>query len=137
MLGSSNLRRDTYPMIVRLADEGEAAAPELMDILRTDRHVEPWAHRNSVMRAVALGFATLGPKARAALPEVDALVSNGKSGLTNDYNDKRIWQLALARMGKPIDDFEFFSKKPEFVARERENLRKRVDHFDPKRAWTY
>jgi hypothetical protein len=136
-LGTSDLRRDTYPMVVRLADGGEGAVPELLEILRTDRHVEPWSHRNSVMRAVALGFATLGPKARAALPEVDALVSDRNSGVLNDYDDKKVWNLALARMGKPVEELEFFSNEPGLIARERESLRKQMQHFDPKSTWRY
>jgi hypothetical protein len=40
-------------------------------------------------------------------------------------------------MGKPIDEFNWPDHKPEYVARERQSLRRQAEHFDSKRIWTY
>ena len=89
-----------------------------------------------VLHAVALSFATLGPRAHSALAEVEGLI-NVERPRPIRSSDGRVWDLALARMGKPIDEFNWPGHKPEYVARERESLRRQVEHFDPKRVWTY
>lgn len=136
ILGSAELRPEVYPMIVRMADQGKAALPGLLDILRKDS-LEPTSRRIWVMRAVSLAFATLGSEADAAIPEVDALVNAARSPLLHDYGDRKRWYLALARMGKPIDEFPWNNDKAEAVARNRAELRRRVERFDPKEAWNY
>jgi|GEM_PF-2426382 hypothetical protein len=136
ILASEQLRSDVCPMIVRLADRGEAAIPELLTILERDRTLQPEYRRKPVMHAVALSFATLGPRAHSALAEVEGLI-NVERPRPIRSSDERVWDLALARMGKPIDEFNWPGHKPEYVARERESLRRQVEHFDPKRVWTY
>lgn len=136
-LHSSQLRPDVYPMIVRLADMGEPAIPELLRILESDQTLEPAYRRRSILRAVALGFATLGSKAHDALPQVESLLRAGSSEIIEFREDRELWNLALARMGKPIDRFEWPELRPEYVARERDALQRRLDHFDPQRIWTY
>lgn len=136
-LHSRQLRPDVYPMIVRLADMGEPAVPELMAILESDKTLEPAYRRRPILHAVALSFATLGARAHHALPRVEALLSAGSSHIIEFREDREAWNLALARMGKPIDQFEYPELRPEYVARERNSLRHRVEHFDPQRIWTY
>jgi len=135
-LGSAELRPEVYPMIVRMADRGEAAVPDLLEILRKDS-LEPANRRVWVMRAVSLAFATLGTGAQAALPEVDALVNAGRSPLLHNWNDRKRWYLALARMGKPMDEFQWNNDKAEAVARHRAELRRRVERFDAREVWNY
>jgi hypothetical protein len=137
ILQSRELRADAYPLIVRLADQGEAAVPRLLAILRSDVQVDPWSARGLVTRALALAFATLGPKAHGALEEVDGLVNAERSRLLNSFDDRRRWYLALARMGKPVDEFRWFNTKPEADARDRASLRRRVERFDAKEVWNY
>jgi len=136
-LSNSDLRYDAYPMIVRLSDQGEAAVPGLLAILESDKTLEPAFRRGRILHAVALGFATLGLKAHSALPEVDALVSTERRQMMNSWGDTWVWYLALARMGKPIDEFNWFNEKPEVAAKDRENLRRQVERFDPKEVWNY
>lgn len=136
-LESDELRPDAYPMIVRMADRGEAAVPDLLAIVRRDRMLKPANRRIAVMHAASLGFATLGPKAHAALPEIDALVNANPSTLSNSWGDRKRWYLALARMGKPLDEFNWYNSKPDANARDREALRRRVERFDPEEVWNY
>jgi hypothetical protein len=136
-LFSPDLRLDTYPMIVRLADQGEAAVPRLFSILETDKTVEPNVRRERVMHAAALAFAALGPSAHAALPKLDAIISADVSGQFTGSGERELWNLALARMGKPINDFTWPEDKPQSVARNRESLNRQVQRFDPKNAWQY
>jgi hypothetical protein len=89
------------------------------------------------MQAVSLAFATLGPKARPALSELDALVSVAHSDLLNISNGRDRWNLTLARIGKPIEELKWFSGRPEADVRDRENLRRRLERFDPKLVWNY
>ena len=137
ILSSSDLRYDAYPMIVRLADQGEAAVPELLSILINDKSLKPAFRRGRILHAVALGFATLGLKAHSALPQVDALFSTERREIAGSWGDTWIWYLAMARMGKPIDEFNWFNEKPEAAAKDRENLRRQVERFDPKEVWNY
>ena len=136
-LFSRDLRPDTYPMIVRLADQGEAAVPTLFSILETDKTIDPRFRRERVMHAVALAFATLGPRAHAALPKLDSIISADVSKRFTGSGDRDVWYLALARMGKPIDEFTWPGDRPQFVSRNRENLRHRIQRFDPNDAWRY
>ena len=136
ILASQELREHAYPLIVRLADRGEAAIPVLFSILKEDTG-RPWYKLNRVLEAVSLAFATLGPKAHTALPDLDALVNVKRSGLLNNGSgDRERWDFALARMGKPIEDFKWSFGKPEWEAEARENLRRRVKKFDPTDPWS-
>lgn len=136
ILASQELREHAYPLIARLADRGEAAIPVLFSILKEDTG-RPWYKLHPVLEAVSLAFATLGPKARTALPELDALVNVKRSGLLNNGSgDRERWDLALARMGKPIEDFKWSFAKPEWEVKAREGLRQRVKKFDPTNPWS-
>lgn len=137
ILDDEELRADAYPMIVRLADQGEPAVHRLLAILKSDTARQHPFRAGRVIQAVGLSFATLGPRAHAALPEVDAIVNAESSPVFGDSTQRRIWNLALARMGKPIDEFTWTSNRAEFVERQRENLRKQVARFDPKDVWKY
>jgi len=136
-LFSRDLRPDTYPMIVRLADQGEAAVPMLFSILETDKAIEPKFRRERVTHAVALAFATLGPRAHAALPKLGSIISADVSKRFTGSGERDVWYLALARMGKPIEEFTWPGDRPQFVSRNRENLRHRIQRFDPNDAWRY
>ncbi|MBS1830410.1 MAG: hypothetical protein JST93_34225 [Acidobacteria bacterium] len=136
ILERSDLRADAYPLIVRVADRGDAAVPALLEILRSDRSL-PLAQRIWVMRAVSLAFATLGPKAKSAIAEVDAMVNEARSPLLHNWNDRERWYLALARMGKPVEDLDWRNKNADVVARNRAALRRRLERFDPNAVWNY
>lgn len=136
-MSDPELRADAYPMIVRLADQGEKAVPTLVAIVRSDSSEQKPYYRRSVMNAVALAFAILGPEAHRALPEVDAFVSSHDEVRFFDSSSMRAWNVALARMGKPIDRFDWKGYTPQFVARQRENLRKQVERFDPNDVWRF
>jgi hypothetical protein len=136
-LFSRDLRPDTYPMIVRLADQGEAAVPKLFSILETDKTIEPKFRRERVMHAVALAFATLGPSAHSALPKLEAIMNADVARRFTASGERGVWNLTLARMGKPIDEFTWPGDKPQYVARNRESLRRQVQRFDPKNAWQF
>ncbi|MDX1984812.1 MAG: hypothetical protein SFV51_31355 [Bryobacteraceae bacterium] len=138
ILGSGELRSDAYSLIVRLADQGKAAVPELLAITRSDMTLTPAFRRIWVMRALSLAFAALGPEAQAVLPELDALVNAERSPLLHNAADRKRWYLALARMGKPLDEFQWFNRnRPNADARDREALRRRMEGFDPRRVWDY
>jgi hypothetical protein len=135
IFSNPELWADSYPMIVRLADQGESAIPSLLAILKSGRMVKPPFRRDSVMHAVALAFAVLGPRAHSALTEVDALISSNRSQFFRDSSESMAWNVALARMGKPIEEFDWSGSRPEFVARQREDLRRQVERFNPKDVW--
>jgi hypothetical protein len=135
IFSSPDLRADAYPMIVRLADQGEPAIPRLLAILKSDTTLTPPSRRDSVMHAVALAFAILGPRAHGALTEVDTLISSNRSRFFGNSSESRAWEVALARMGKPIEEFDWHSTKPDFVAKQRESLRRQVERFNPKDVW--
>jgi hypothetical protein len=84
-----------------------------------------------VLSCTPSSFATLGPKAHDALAHVEALLSAGSSQIIEFREDREASNLALARMGKPIDRFEWPELRPEYVARQRDTLRRRLEHFDP------
>lgn len=130
ILSDGTLRPDVYPMIARIADQGEASVPALLAILKSDAGIEPPGRRMRVMESVAKAFATLGPKASSALAEVDALVNEERSPLLHSWDDRKRWYLALARMGKPVDEFHWPNGRPAAVDRDRAELRRQVERFD-------
>ena len=121
-------------MIVRIADQGEAAVPELLAIVR-DATLTPEKGRESVEHAVALGFMLLGPRGRSAIPEIEAMIRTNDTLLYSDRSGVVSWNVALARMGKPIDEITFPGDSSAEPARDREDLRRRVKRFDPQKVW--
>ncbi len=129
MLGKGALRRQSYPMVTRLADRGEAAVPDLLQILESDAAIQPWANRKSVLRALCEAFTILGPRAGSALPVVQRLVLQPQSPILNSSRDRDDWYLALVLMGASIDDLAFSTTSPEMAARDRERLRNRAAKY--------
>ncbi len=130
MIGNGALRRQSYPMVTRLADRGAAAVPDLLAILESDAEIQPWSNKMSILRALQKAFLILGPKAGSALPVVQRLVLQQRSPILNSSGDRDDWYLALVRMGASIDDLDFSKTSPEMAARDREQLLKRVAKYN-------
>jgi hypothetical protein len=121
-------------MFVRLADQGEAAVPELLAIVR-DRTLTPEKGREQVEHAVAVSFMILGPRAQTAIPAIEALILADKSLLFSDFDGLRSWNFALARMGKPIEEITFPGDSGPGLAHDRDELRRRLARFTSKGTW--
>ena len=122
------LRLKVPALVERLADQGAAGVPLLLDVLTGDVAVEPWKKRYRVLLAVRKALILLGPAAAPALPTLEALLGTGRLEFTGD--DVAAWRLAQVRMGKPLDEVSF----PDYfdavlVARAREDIRGRLKRF--------
>jgi hypothetical protein len=133
ILADPVLRRQAAPLIERLADQGRPALPGLMQILESEiASDQQWAVQRPVIRAVRRGLARLGPAAASALPRIEELFARRRNPLANLHNEAVEWRVAMARMGKPVDQLPFPSdSKPEVLARDKANIQKRLDTYDP------
>lgn len=129
------LRREAAPLIERLADQGQPGLVQLMQILETEIASDTqWAIQRPVIRAVRRGLARLGPAAASALPRIEELFARPRNPLANLSQEAEEWRVAMARMGKPVDDLPFYSMdNPELLERDKAQIRKRLANFDP--AW--
>jgi hypothetical protein len=96
-----------------LADQGQAGVPELIRILQEDVRVTPWFRRQYVLAGVRRALIRLGPDAAGALPAVIELFDVPHTDLANDWNGTNWWRVAMARMGRPIEEVPF---PPQFTA---------------------
>ena len=135
ILADPVLRRQSVPLLERLADQGQPALVQLMQILEAEIASDTqWAVQRPVIRAVRRGLARLGPAAASALPRILQLYALPRNPLANEWHEGTEWRVAMARMGQPIDDL-FWSRdqNPEMLERDKAQIRKRLANFDP--AW--
>ena len=129
------MRRQAAPLIERLADQGQPGLTQLMLILESEIAADrQWADQSPVIRAVRRGLARLGLAAASALPRIEELFARPRNPLANLSQEGDEWRIAMARMGKPVDDLPFNSRQnPELLERDKNQIRKRLATFDP--AW--
>lgn len=113
LLSNPLLRMNASGLVQRLADQGQAAVPELVRILQEDVRVEPRKTREDVMAAVRWAFMRLGPDAASALPVVIELYDRGGTLLAYGSTEKAEWRIAMVLMGRPLEDVPF---EPELTA---------------------
>ena len=135
ILADPILRRQAAPLIERLADQGQPGLTQLMLILESEIAADrQWADQSPVIRAVRRGLARLGLAAASALPRIEELFARPRNPLANLSQEGDEWRIAMARMGKPVDDLPFNSRQnPELLERDKDQVRKRLATFDP--AW--
>lgn len=135
ILADPVMRRAAAPLIERLGDQGEAGRKALMQILEAEIATRAqWAVQQPVIRAVRRGLARLGPAAAPSLPRIEQLFALGNNPLANAAQEADEWRICMARMSKPINDLPFpRNYKPEMIEREKAQIRKRLEEFDP--AW--
>ena len=137
ILADPDRRTIASGLIVRLADQGAAAVPQLLDLLDyhlaqlsvdQSRQSGPTPEHMVVIDRVRMALCRLGPAGASALPRIDALMA--KSPAYADRMDGREWQLMLARIGKPVRDIPKPASTSNSVAQFHANLQSRLDHFD-------
>ena len=124
-------------LIVRLADQGAPAVPQLLALLdyhfaqlslNQNRQNDPMPEHMIVIDRVRMALCRLGPAGASALPRLEALMA--KSPAYADRMDGREWQLMLARIGKPVRDIPKPDSTSNSVAQFHANLQSRLDHFN-------
>jgi hypothetical protein len=128
LLDDPALRLRSSALVARLADQGPAAVPRLVQLLIESVRVQPWAKRQWILADIRRAFSRLGRDAATALPTVERLFDVAGSPLTNSSNDANAWRVAMVRMGKPVETLTFPPRaSPESVARDREQIRKQAE----------
>lgn len=121
ILGKFAYRKDSAPLIERLADRGPAALPDLVAILQDSAAIEPWRARENLVRGARRGLARLGPAAKPALPLVLRLFAQNRLG--DSWRNSVEWRVAMVRMGLPPEQLPWpESWKPEQISRERAEI---------------
>ena len=150
LLASPDRRVAAAGLVARLSDAGADAVPLLVDILRhhgnalnaalafkgndTERSARIHTH-SAAVDATRIAFCRLGDVAASALPQVEAMISDG---VIPDYSLRghggSDWNLTLVRLGKALDTI----RKPESLsgseASYRRNLQEKLRRFDPDRS---
>ena len=135
LLGDGERRRWASGLVLRQADRGAAAAPDLVRIIE-QAYARPVPKRSyndpdrlSDANAAVHALCLLGPEAGFVLPSLEALIQTGS--VPPRALDSRDWQLMLARLGKPVESFT----KPDNLSGTQgsfeENLRSRLSRFKP------
>jgi hypothetical protein len=115
-------------LVARLADQGPAAVPRLIQLLTDSVGVEPWSKRQWIIEDIRRALARLGRDAAPALPTVERLFDRPGSPLTNSSDGANDWRVAMVRMGKPVETLTFpRNASPESIARDREQIRKQAE----------
>ena len=128
LLADPALRLRSSALVARLADQGPAAVPLLLDLLTQAVQVEPWAKRHRILADIRRAVSALARDAASALPTVERLFEARGTPLTNTSDDAQAWRVAMVRMGKPVETLTFPAHlSPELVARDREQIRKQAD----------
>jgi hypothetical protein len=74
----------------------------------------------------------MGRAASPALPVVLPLFAQRGSRLMNDWRERQRWQVALVRMGLPIEQLPFSDNfTPEQIARDRRETLEAAARYDP------
>lgn len=137
ILADPDRRTMASGLIVRLADQGAPAVPQLLDLLGDhlgrlsfDRNQQndPTPEHMIVIDRVRMALCRLGPAGASALPRLEALMA--KSPAYADRMDGREWQLMLARIGKPVRDIPKPESTSNSVAQFHANLQSRLDNFN-------
>ena len=137
ILADPDRRTIASGLIVRLADQGAPAVPQLLDLLdyhlaqlmaEREKRYAPTPEHMIVIDRVRMALCRLGPAGASALPRIEALMA--KSAAYADRMDGREWQLMLARIGKPVRDIPKPDNISNSVAQFHANLQSRLDHFD-------
>lgn len=139
ILADPELRKYTPELIVRESAKGAEAVARLMSWLKfhtyadRNRGDDKWddSHRRAI-DAVRRGLCVLGPEARAALPQVEAMVSNGAVPMA--LSDADEWQFVMARLGKPLNTISKPPNRTGTVGDYRSLLANRLDGFDAKES---
>jgi hypothetical protein len=128
LLRDTALRLRSSALVARLADQGAAAVPRLLQLLEETVRVQTWARRWRMLEDIRRAFSVLGRDAAPALPTVERLFELRSSPLTNSSNDADAWRVAMVRMGKPVETLTFPEHLPaDIVARDRERIRKQAE----------
>ncbi|KAA5539226.1 hypothetical protein FYK55_25255 [Roseiconus nitratireducens] len=91
------------PFVERLADQGQAAVPQLLAIL--DQSLDQrWHDRWHVLKGLRNAFKRLGPEGAQAIPRVQSLLATSNSPLSNSAKDRREWTAALTAMDVAAED---------------------------------
>lgn len=129
LLADRELRLRSSALVARLADQGSAAVPLLLDLLNEDVRVKSWAKRQWILADIRRAFSRLGRDAAGALPTVERLFEMPRTPLTNSSRDADAWRVAMVRMGKRVETLTFPSQlSPEIVARDRERIRRQAEN---------
>lgn len=121
ILGKFAFRKDSTPLIERLADRGPAALPDLVAILQDSAAIEPWRTRENLVRGARRGLARLGTAARPALPLVLRLFKESRLG--DSWRNSVEWRVAMVRMGLPPEQLPWPERwEPEQISRERAEI---------------
>ena len=124
LLANQELRLRSSALVARLSDQGPKAVPLLLKLLAEDVQVPAWWKRQWILADIRRAFSHLGRDAGSALPAVERLFDMRRSPLTNSSNDIFAWQVAMVRMGKPVEALTFPpSMSAEIVGRDRERIR--------------
>ncbi|HEX8416010.1 MAG TPA: hypothetical protein VF641_00260, partial [Methylobacterium sp.] len=133
LLADADRRRWATGLVLRQADRGGAAAPELVQIIaQAYAQAVPMKRRHDPDRlddanAAVQALCLLGPDAAPVLPDLEALIE--AEAVPRRASDD--WRLMLARLGKPVESFT----KPENLsgtqAAFEERLRGRLARFRP------
>jgi hypothetical protein len=127
LLADRDVRLRSSVLAGRLSDQGAAALPLIVQLLEEDTRVEPWARRRWMIADLRRALARLGKDGAPALPLVSRLFEARPSPITNTWRDAQNWRVAMVRMGRPVETLPFPDHlKPETVARDREQITKRV-----------
>ncbi len=122
------------PFVERMADQGEAAIPELMALL--DKSLEvPWHARWKVLRGIREAFKRLGPDGAVAVPRIMLLIQNTPNSLLNSAGDLKEWLIAMYLMGVDAKELPFRTMQlsPAELASEIKQLEQQVQRYEKSR----
>jgi hypothetical protein len=135
LLADGERRRWASGLVLRQADRGASAAPDLIRIIE-QAYARPIPKRSyedpdrlSDANAAVHALCLLGPAAGFVLPSLEALIQTGS--VPPRALDSGDWQLMLARLGRPVESFV----KPENLSGTQDGfegrLRSRLSRFKP------
>jgi hypothetical protein len=126
LLADGDRRRWATGLVLRQADRGAAAAPDLVRIIE-QAYARPLPRKSyddpdrlDDAGAAVHALCLLGPEAALALRSLDALSETGT--VPRRVLDSRNWQLMLARLGKPVESFS----KPDSLSGTQEAFEERL-----------
>jgi hypothetical protein len=126
------LYSEAAPFLERLADTGEPGLHRMIVLVQEAAAIDSWRRREPLVRGLRRGFARMGRAASPALPVVLPLFAQRGSPLMNDWRERQRWQVALVRMGLPIEQLPFSDNfTPEQIARDRRETLEAAARYDP------
>lgn len=127
-----HLRNTASPFLERMADQGAAALPTMVALLREAAAESSRTVRSDQIREIRRGFARMGKEAAPAIPAVLELFDRRSSPLMNVIQERSEWEKTLVLMGLPLDDMPYPKTfGPEQIEGRRADILRAVERYDP------